>query len=288
MSKMTDGVIQGSFGTTPNSWVANIADGGQNGFGPILQNLDGNTPPAFLPLTMVVTHVPTIFQYIPNGPRIFKALFEQCAISWDGLDFNRTMDTDGTPVGKDGQLQHIPTRQTRSQITPSVTWAEKLGNLIYNIGRFWMDAMHDPDTQASSMADIISSGTALPPQVASMWAADILAIQYSQDMRPENIVGAFAMTNFFPTDIGSHGFSMNVNEVHRIDRQFSFTCVVQDNPNVVAKAKQVAQLLKLHEVDYKKALPVVNDISQAVNGEGLSRTVANVFSQFQNLNGVVA
>ena len=290
MSKMDASLIAGGrFGTTPSSWVANIADSGQLGFGPVLQNLDGNTPPVFLPLVPIVTHVPSIFNYIQNGPRIFKSLFEEQAISYDGLDFNRTMDTDGTPVGRDSQQQHVPTRQSRSQITPTVTWPEKLGNLVYNFGKLWMDAMHDPDTQAGSLSSIVSSGTALPPQVASMWAADILMIQFDPSFRPENIIGAFSMTNFFPTDIGSHGFTMNVNESHRLDRQFSFHCVVQDNANVVARAKQIASILKLHEVDYQKALPVITDISDAVSGVGgLSKTVAEVLSQFQNLNGVIA
>lgn len=277
----------GRLGSTPTSPIANIREGGQLGFGPNLPNLDANTPLVLLPLTIIVTHVPGVFNYIPNGVELFKAMLETNMLSMDGLDFQYTMETEGSPVGRDGQQQMVPMRQTRSQISPSGTFPERLGNLNFNIGKFWMDMMHDVDTQAASLAGIVPSGATLPPHVASMYSADLMCIQFDTTYRPENIVGAFALTNLFPTEIGGPDFRFNVNESHRPDRQFTFTAVVQHNRNVTAAAKQIARLLNLHLVNYQDALPIANDIEAQLQGEGLQHLVAETLSRFRNLDGVV-
>lgn len=277
----------GRFGPSPNSFIANVVDGGQLGFGPLLKNLDANTPPVYLPLQLVCTHVPSLFNYIPNGVEIFKALFETHLVSMEGLDFSYSMDIDGTPVGRDGQLQNVPTKQIRSQITPTAMWPEKIGNVVYNLGRLWMNAMRDIDTQASSMAGIIPTGTTLPPLVASMFSADFMLIQYDSTYRPENIIDAFALTNFFPTDIGAPGYSLNATETHRPDRHFTFTCIVQHNNNTVNVAKSLATLTNLHTINYQDAFPIATSIEAGLSGEGMSYQVANYLSQFQNNNGAV-
>ena len=277
----------GAFAASPSSYIANLADGGQVGFGPLLANLDANTPPVYLPLQLVVTHVPTLFNYIENGTEIFKALFETHLVSMEGLDFSYSMEIDGTPVGRDGQMQNVPTKQVRSQISPTCMWPEKIGNVVFNLGRVWMNAMHDIDTQAASMAGIIPSGTALPPLVASMYAADIMLIQYDSTYRPENIIDAFALTNFFPTEIGSPGYQLNVIENHRPDRNFTFTAIVQHNSNTVNVAKSLATLTNLHLVNYQDALPIAQSIEAELSGEGMMYQVSEYLSQFQNLDGQI-
>jgi hypothetical protein len=275
----------GAFGASDSSYIANVIDGGQNGFGAILPNLDANTPAVYLPLQLIVTHVPTIFKYIPGGVAIFKALFETHLLQMDGLDFQYTMEVEGTPVGRSGQVQNVPTRQTRSQISPVGMWSEKIGNVIFNMGRLWMNAMRDPDTQASSMAGIIPSGTTLPPLVASMYSADLMFIQYDTTLRPENIIDAFSITNFFPTDIGSPNYQLNQQEVHKPDRSFTFTGIVQHNHNVRAAATNIATLLNLHRINFQDALPVAESIEAEISGEGMERQVAEILSQFRPIDG---
>lgn len=290
MARFDAGLIAngGRFGSTDTSYIANIPDGGQLGFGPLLQNLDANTPPVFLPVQIVVTHVPTFFTYIPDGPKIFKSLFETHMVSMDGLDPTYTMDVDGTPVGRDSQMQNAPTKQVRSQITPTCMWPEKIGNVVWNFGRLWMNMIHDIDTQASSLAGLVSAGTVLPPHVASMYSADILVIQYDTTMRPENIIMAQHLTNFFPTDIGTPGYQMNVTETHRPDRTFTFTCVVQDNNNTIATAKTVAALTNLHTINYQDANPIATTIESNLANMGQAYQVSEWLSQFQNNNGTIS
>jgi hypothetical protein len=290
MSQMPGSLITnaGPFAATPSSYIGNLVEGGQLGLGPVLPNLDANTPPVFLPLRMIVTHVPTLFQYIPNGVAIFKALFEENIVNFDGLEFTNQMQTDGTPVGRDGQEQMVPLRHTRSAVTPAATFPEKIGNPVYFLHRLWMNAMRDPDTQASNMAGIIPEGTTLPPHVASMYSADFFFIQYDTTMRPENVIDGFALTNVFPTDIGSPGYHMNTQENRRLDRTMTYTGIVQHNPNTAAVAKTLASFLGLHRINYQEALPVAQSVEDAVSGEGLERAVAEIYSQFQNLDGAVA
>lgn len=278
----------GPFAASPTSYIANVQDGGQLGFGPLLQNLDANTPPVYLPLQLIVTHVPTFFNYIPNGPEIFKALFETHLVSMDGLDFSYSMEIDGTPVGRDGQLQNVPTKHVRSQISPTAMWPEKIGNVVFNLGRLWMNAMHDIDTQAASMAGIIPVGTSLPPLVASMFSADLMFIQYDSTYRPENIIDAFALTNFFPTEIGSPGYALNAIESHRPDRNFTFTCITQHNNNTVAVAKSLATLTNLHQVNYQDALPIAQSVEAAIAGDGMAYQAAEYLSGFTNLDGAIS
>lgn len=286
MARMNSALVAngGRFGPSPNSYVANVKDGGQLGFGPVLRNLDANTPPVFLPVQVVVTQVPRIFQYISGGVDLFKALFETHMISMEGIDFTYSMETDGTPVGRDGQMQMVPTKQTRSQISPTCMWPEKIGNLVFNFGRVWMNMMRDVDTQSSSMAGTIPSGTALPPMVASMYAADLMLIQYDTTYRPENIIDAIALTNFFPTEIGSPGYQMNQTQTHRPDRTFTFTCITQHNNNTVAVAKQLAQITNLHTINFQDAHPIADQIAAEVRGQGLEHLVTSTLNNFRNMN----
>lgn len=290
MSVMNNSLISGGgrFGPSPNSVVANVMDGGQLAFGPLLRNLDANTPLVLPPLQLVVTHVPTFFTYLDMGPEIFKALFETHLVSMDGLGITYTMETDGTPVGRDGQMMMVPTKQTRTQLSPTATWPEKIGNVVYNFGRTWMNGIRDVDTQASSMAGIIASGNTLPPHVASMYSADFMFIQYDPTYRPENIIDAFAMTNVFPTDIGETGYQLNAIESNRPDRTFTFTGVVQHNNNTVTIAKQLASLTNLHTINYQDAHPIAESVESAVRGMGAEYLASNFMHNFTNTNGFVS
>jgi hypothetical protein len=290
MARMNSSLIAngGRFSSTPSGYIANVVDGGQLGFGPNLPNIDANTPPVFLPLQLVVTRIPTFFSYIQDGPAIFKALYETHLVSFEGLDFNYSMEVDGTPVGKDGQVQNVPTKQVRSQISPTAMWPEKIGNMVFNFHRLWFNMMRDIDTQAASMAGVIPAGTTLPPHVASMYSADFMFIQYDSTYRPENVIDAFALTNVFPTEIGSPGYQLNVTETHRPDRNVTFTCIVQHNNNTAAIGKQLAGLLNLHQVNYQDAIPIATSIESELQALGQSYTASEYLTQFTNLDGVVA
>lgn len=282
MARMKNSLITGGgrFGPTDDSYIANIEDGGQNGFGPLLKNLDAATPPVWLPAQIVVIRAPTVFEYIPNGVRFFKALFETHCISMTGLDVQHSMETDGTPVGKDGQQLLVPTKHVRTQISPNGTWAEKIGNVVWNTFLFWMNAMHDIDTQAASLAGLVPRSTILPPHVLSMWSADLLIIQHDGTYRPENVQAAMALTNFFPTDIGSPDIQFNVTETHRPDRSVTFSTLVQMNNNVMALARTVANMIRLNQVNYQDADAIAESVDAKLANMGQAYHVSQYLDRF--------
>lgn len=291
MPVMDNSLISGGgrFSPSPNAAMANVMDSGQLGFGPLYINLDGNTPLVLPPLVVTVLRVPTFFTYLKYGPEVFKALFETHMTSMDGVNLSYTMETDGTIVGRDGQMMNAPTKQTRSQLAPSCTWGEKNGNVVYNFGRTWMNAIRDPDTQTSTMAGIIASGNTLPPHVASMYSADILLTQYDMTYRPENILDAMVLTNFFPTDIGETGYQMNIQEgPRRPDRTFNFTCVTQHNNNTLNVAKAVATLMNMHRINFQDAFPAAEAIESNVRGMGSEYLASEYMNNFTNTNGLVS
>lgn len=273
----------GRFAPLPDQYAANIIDSGQLGFGPMLRNLDGNTPPVFTSMEVIVTHVPEIFRMVPNGAAFFKAWLELNLVSMDGVDPTYSMDVEGVQVGRDGQQMMVPMKQTRAQLTPSTLTNEKVGNVIWNAGRFWFDNMRHIDTQHATLAALVASGATFPPHVMSMYAADIMLIQHDTTRRPENIIDAMWLTNFFPTDIGSPGYQVNVAEVHRPDRTFTYTCVMQQNANTKAMARRLASITQLHTVDFDYATPLGDGLDPGLENMGQAYQASTWLSNFTNL-----
>lgn len=287
---MTDALIYNAgnvFGAFSTSTVGNVAKGGMNGFAPVLANLDAATPQVYCPATIVVMSVPRVFQLVSGGVNWFKSVFETHLVSMDGLDFTQTIETSSTPVGRTGQEHHVPTRQILSQITPSITLPEQIGDVIRNGFVFWANHLADKDSQAATWYDLIPATTAFPPLVSSDYAATLIVIQFDKTHRPENIVGAFIMTNFFPTDLGSPGWHMNVNEVERPDRTISFTCIVQLDSNTRAVAVSVARLLKLHEVRTQESEPVARAVESSIENYGLKQLLDNTQLKWTDLTGII-
>ena len=275
------------FGTFSTSTIANFTKGGNNGFAPALANLDSLTPQVYCPAQVVVMSVPRVFTLVKNGVAWFKSVFETQLVSMDGLDFTQTIETSSTPVGRTGQEYHVPTRQILSQITPSITLPELIGDPIRKGFVFWGNHLADNQSQAATWYDLIPSNQAMPPLVSSDYAATLIVIQFDKTHRPENIVGAFIMTNFFPTDLGSPGYHVNVNEVERPDRTITFTCIVQMDNNTSVVAISVARLLKLHEVKTQESEPVARVVDTSIEDYGIKYLLDNTQLQWTDLTGVI-
>lgn len=275
------------FGAFSTSTVANVQKGGMNGFAPVLANLDAATPQVYCPATIVVMSVPRVFRLVKDGVAWFKSVFETHLVSMDGLDFTQTIETSSTPLGRTGQEFHVPTRQILSQISPSITLPEQNGDIIRNGFVFWANHLADNQSQAATWYDLIPANQAMPPLVASDYSATLIVIQFDKTHRPENIVGAFIMTNFFPTDLGSPGWHMNVNEVERPDRTITFTCIVQMDNNTRVVAISVARLLKLHQVRTQESEPVARQVESAIEDYGIKQLLDNTMLKWTDLTGVI-
>ena len=274
----------GRLGSMDDSAVANINDSAQLGFGPHVASIDGATPLVQRPIVPIVTHTPTMFDYMPNYSKNLKTLIERCPISIDGIDPHLTIEAQSIPIGHDSQELYMPTNAKREQLNPTFTLPDFNGMLTYNLFRYWQWMIKDPDTQASSLAGVVAPGTKLDPHVMSMFTMDVLFIQYDTTMQPQNILDAYFITNMWPYDIGTPGYKFEnaTSEVPR--RTINFYGVLQHNRNTRLIGRSVAEVLGLHLRNYDYAAPATYEIENRLSGMGLSYEMTNVADTYKPIS----
>lgn len=291
MPVMTDALLTnaGRLASADNATVANIAAGAQYGFGNHLPDIDAATPLIMSPIVPIITHAPTMFQYLPNFYETLKALVERMTISITGVDPHYTLQEAQIPAGADGQMLNMPTNARRDQVSPVMEFPELTGNLVWNFFRTWMRMIKDPDTQASSLAGIIPDGTTLSPHVMSMFTMDVLFLQYDTTLQPQNLIDAYFVTNMWPNDIGNAGYQKStVGESHYNNRTINFHGVLQHNRNTRVVGQNIAEVLQLHRYNYDFATPVATDIESMIQNTGLQAEVAEIASAFGPMGGNAA
>lgn len=268
--------------------VANIVEGGQYGFGNHIPNIDAATPLVLRPIVPVITHVPTMFQYLTDFPETLKALVERHTTRIDGIDLQYTLEDATVPSGQDGQELHMPTNARRAAISPSMAMPEIAGNLVWNFFTYWMRLIKDPDTQASSLAGVIPTGTTLQPHVMSMFTMDMLVIQYDTTLQPQNIIDAYFIVTMWPYDAGPAGYTKQLGNSEHQERTIQFHGVIQHNRNTRVIGQNIATVLKLHTYDYNFAVPAATDVESRVQGDGVAHEAAEIASTFVPLGGNAA
>ena len=144
--------------------------------------LDGATPAVFNPVVGVVLTVPSMWDRWPNLQEMLRSVMETHAQSITGIDFSYELGTEDVIVGHDGQNLKVPTRTSRSEVTPSATFKEYPGMPIYNLFRTWMFDIQHPDTNMSllpAQVDNSDNGHAgIPGWYMSAYSMSMLFIQY--------------------------------------------------------------------------------------------------------------
>lgn len=276
---MQDAIVEkvSSLGVSPNALVANVARSGQLGTGIRLAKLDGATPMVFNPAIAVVLSVPTMWDPWPKLQENLKALMETHAKSITGIDFSYSLETADTPVGHDGQQLSVPTRTTRSQVSPSVTFTEYAGMPIYNLFLTWIKDIQHPDTNASALPTKITSNGDVPGWYMSSYSMSMLFIQPDPTGLPDRIQDAFIVANMFPKDIGEIGIQRSLGTTEMKERSISFTGIVQHNENTRELGYRVAEMLQMERINYDFALPGL--------GGSVDPSVA-IDSQIQTMGGL--
>lgn len=264
-------------GTEGRTAVADMTRGGQLGTGIRFPNIDAASPLVFNPAVIVVTHVPKMWEYHPKLQEMLKSIVETHAKSITGIDFGYQMETADTIVGHDGQTQKVPTRSTRTQISPSMTFQEVSGNLIWNLIRMWIYDMQHPDTNFSNLSAQLD-GQNVAPWLMSSYSMSMVAIQFDPTGLPERIIDAAFYTNLFPTDTTELGIQRALGSSPEIkERTIPFTGIVQHNENTKELGYHIAKMLNLHKIAYDfavpgltgKTLPADNAISAYISKLGL-------------------
>lgn len=239
----------------------------QLGSGTNMPLLDVATPCVFTPVVLVVTSLPAM--YIVEGKPtrmawIIKDLIESHAKSVTGIDFGYTLGTQEGPVGHDGQNFQVPAKTTRGQVSPSFSFDELSGNLVWNTFRKWIWDIQHPDTNAS-MANVVYPGA----YTMSAYAMSFMAIQFDPTMRPDQIIDAAHYTNVWPTGTGEIGFERTIGTVKHPDRSISMTGIVQHNDYIKTLAMTIAEQLALHKHNYNIAPPYRKAVDKSIREIGL-------------------
>ena len=235
--------------------VASVARSGQLGTGARITKIDGATPAVFNPVVPVVLSVPTMWNAFPQKQEILKSLMETHAKSITGIDFSYELETADSQIGHDGQTLKVPTKTSRSAVSPSATFIEYTGNIVYKFFQDWMFDIQHPDTNSSILPAMGLGGTDLPGWTISAFSMSMLFIQYDPTGLPDRIMDAFIIIDMFPTQIGEIGFERTIGTTQTKERSINFTGVVQHNNNTRDLGIAVAKMLALHRINYNYSLP---------------------------------
>lgn len=255
-----------ALGAVPGTLVANIIDGAQLGTGLNARMLDAATPAVFTPTVFVVMQTPWIYDTNQDMRNMIKTLIEAHAKSITGVDFGYTVDTEDGPVGHDGQTFDVPTKTKRSKPSPSITFNELTGNLVWRVFEKWIKDIQHPDTN-------ISTSIRNEPRMASTYSMSMIGIQFDPTGLPNNILGAAFYTNMYPTDIGQFGFERNVGTARTMERSIQFSAMVMHNQYTEALGREIASGLRLASLDFSNRLTKYNIVDPMLINTGLEREV---------------
>lgn len=265
---------------------ANLEASAQNGHGAHLVNIDGATPLVLPNVVPIVVHTPTMFKYYRNMDRICKNLYERCAKTIDGIDFGYEVDFNSTKIAHDSQEQFMPVQTRRTQVEPSYTWQEGLGNIVWNFHHTWINMFKNADTQGSlTTTAILDANDEIYPLVYSTFAMDILWIQYDTTFRPGSVLDAFFTVGMMPQMTGMFGFKREVGANQGMpERNVTHKCVLQHNRRTKEVGMDVAEIYGLHLLDYENATPVATQVADRIQNLGYQKEVDDALGEFRRPN----
>lgn len=245
-------------------FVANLIEGGQLGYGFKAGVFDAATPLAFPPAVIVVMQTPMMWDTLPDNGVLsatVKSMFECHAKNVTGIDINYNLDSGDQPLGHDGQTFKVPTQSKRAEVTPSFTWPEVTGNLVWNIIHRWIWDIQDPDTNAGLE---FMSNRDLLPYTMSTYSLTFMAIQFDQTMHYNRIIDAAIYCNVYPQATGEMGIQRTIGTTEVKERAITFNGYVMHNKYTKMLGRVVAQNLNLRGETYLIASPNVDYVNPII------------------------
>lgn len=241
-------------------FVANLIEGGQLGYGFKAGAFDAATPLAFPPAVIVVLQTPMMWDADNLGDdgvlaMTVKSMFETHAKSVTGIDVAYTLDSGDQPIGHDGQTFKVPTQSKRTEVSPSFTWPEVTGNLVWNIIHRWIWDIQDPDTNAG--LEFMENPL---PYTMSAYSLTFMAIQFDQTMHPDRIIDAAIYCNVYPQATGELGIQRTIGTTEVKERNVTFNAYLMHNKYTKFLGRQIATRLNLRSETYRVASPNVQEI----------------------------
>ena len=259
---------------TTNDLVSNLVQGGQLGYGFKAGALDASTPLVFPPAVICVLQTPTMWDDMPADPegilrQTVKAMFECHAKSVSGIEINYTVDQGEQPIGHDGQNLSVPLQTKRQAVTPSFTYPEVTGNLVWNLHRRWIWDMSDPDTNAG----LEHQGPTPSPYTMTTYSLTFMAIEFDPTQAPERIIDAAVYTNVWPTTTTELGMQREIGTSQVKERAITYAGYIMHNDRTRDLGISIATQLALRSETYKTASPNTEQISPLVNSRDGDRGI---------------
>jgi hypothetical protein len=253
--------------------AADVSKPGHSGLFEDFTHLDSATPAVFNPVKMIVLRTPGMYDSNPLFAKMLKSIMESHATSASGFDIEYTLDTDQTPIGHNGQNLEVPMATKLSQQSPSFTFPELTGGIIWKVFERWLKDIKDPVTGSSLLnmagnADFVSTN----------YSMTMLFIQFDATHRPENIMNACLMTNMFPKGTGQFGMKFDLAQPTKQERSISFTGLQQHNDNVLSLARDIAETLTLTKLSGDKLNASMDSVSSMLAESGIASQAASALA----------
>lgn len=231
--------------------------------------LDVATPAVYMPATIVVLRLPLMYLNPDGTPspmgETLKVLLESHAKSVSGLDVSITTDSvDGGPVGHDGQQWQMPGKTKRSQPSPSFTFQELTGGIIWKFFRAYACDMNDPDTNACMTELNFPHGW-----TSSVFSFSFMAIQFDPTGRPDRIMHAIEYANCWPQGVDGAGIERQIGTANSRERSITFNAIAFENEYVTYLAQKIAESLQIHKARYTMAPPPSSEIDESIAEMGI-------------------
>ena len=264
------------FGYEKDQRVSNILEGAQLGIGYQPKLIDAATPIVFPPVSLIVLQTPTMYDSEPKIGQMIKSVIESHAKAVSGLDISYTLDTSTQPAGHDGQEQEVPLQTKRSAPSPSFTFPEVSGNLIWNLFRKWIWDISHPDTNIS-MNDLTGKNAGkVKPFTMSAYSMSMLAVQFDPTYLAENIIDAVFYTNMFPKETGELGLERTIGTSKNPERTIPFSAIAQHNHHILKLAKDIVKTIQVEKANYSILPPGITKIESGIEESGLRQQVDNI------------
>jgi hypothetical protein len=272
----TDEAIK--YGLRPGQVAGNITRDASLGFGVSSASIDGATPLVLPPAIVIGIHTPSMWKKkFPEMGRMLKVLWERHCKNWSGIDTDYTLETNDTPVGNDGQNNQTPLNVKRTQPSPSATFDELIGNLVWNFHLQWMKDISDPDTKAFASRMEDPSLQFMP----SVYSGAIMVIQPDPSYVPENIIGASIISNMAPTTPGGAlGMEKQIGQSKNIERAITYTGYLQHNNTTNQLGVEIAKKLLTSKIRFGGNRQVMYDgnVDKELANSGLSEELKNMIA----------
>lgn len=247
--------------------VANY-EKGNRGAGVNIDNLDAMSPMLFLGAVPLVLKTPTMYDNNPAMAKFIKCALELWGNQITGIDVSYTVNTEETSKFTDGQTIKNPTTTTRDPMSPSYTFTEVAGNMIWEGMRKWIWDFRHPDTGKA-----FTGMTDPDPHVISAWSAVTQYIMFDGTQEPDRIIAAPIVYNMFPLGTDKLGLERIQGQSSIKERTIEFAAYYIDNAQTRLIGVSNAKNMNLQTLNWNNVRPKMVSPEELIKEAGMANEI---------------